>query len=65
MRGIDYRAPNSGITLIIATSFMNEREALQGQERVGRFGDACMIVSIEGTPLVDKEQESIYHASLF
>jgi hypothetical protein len=28
MRGIDYRAPKSGITLIIAKSFTNKREAL-------------------------------------
>lgn len=30
MRGIDYRAPKLGISLIIAASFANKREALQG-----------------------------------
>jgi hypothetical protein len=65
MRGIDYRASKYGITQIIATSFNNKREALQGQERVGRFGDPCLRVSIEGVPLIDKERESLYHASLF
>jgi hypothetical protein len=55
MRGIDYRAPKNGITQIIATSFKNKREALQGQERVGRFGDPCLRISIDGIPLIDKE----------
>jgi hypothetical protein len=41
MRGIDYRAPLNGITLIVAKSFENAREADQGLKRVGRRDDPC------------------------
>lgn len=39
MRGIDYRSENAKMTLIVAKSFANKREAMQGYCRVGRFGD--------------------------
>jgi hypothetical protein len=39
MRGIDYRCPEGRMTLVIAKSFINKREAMQGFSRVGRFGD--------------------------
>ena len=41
MRGINYRAPLNGISLLVAKSFENVREADQGMKRVGRFGDPC------------------------
>jgi hypothetical protein len=65
MRGLDYRAPILGVTLILAASFANKREALQGLKRVGRFGDPSVVVSIEDIPLIDKEKESHYHTILF
>jgi hypothetical protein len=36
MRGIDYRAPTKGITLLICQQFNNKREANQAGYRVGR-----------------------------
>jgi hypothetical protein len=65
MRGLDYRAPKLGITLIIAKSFSNKREALQGDERVGRFGDPCLRIYIENVPIIDKDLEGQHHATLF
>ena len=65
MRGLDYRAPKLGITLINAASFVNKRESLQGQDRVGRFGDACTRVYIESIPLINKGLEAKYNASLY
>lgn len=41
MRGLDYRSDDIPITLVVAKSFDNKREAAQGLSRVGRFGDAC------------------------
>ena len=39
MRGIDYRSASVRMTLVLAKSFENMREAMQGYNRVGRFGD--------------------------
>lgn len=41
MRGIDYRSKAAKMTLLIARSFDNQREGIQGSNRVGRFGDEC------------------------
>lgn len=41
MRGIDYRSSGASMHLVIAKSFDTERDALQGLNRVGRFGDSC------------------------
>jgi hypothetical protein len=54
MRGFDYRAKVVGITLIIATSFEIETDAMQGLCRVGRHGDPFNIYIVEGIDLVDK-----------
>jgi hypothetical protein len=56
MRGFDYRAESVGITLVIVKSFINEREAIQGLNRVGRFGDQCKRIMFEQVDLVDREQ---------
>lgn len=64
MRGFDYRAPSKGITLILAAPFANQREAMQGLNRVGRFGDPCKRVILRGMPLVDPQQELLHNASL-
>jgi hypothetical protein len=42
MRGLDYRSAAVPMHLIIAKSFDTERGALQGLNRVGRFGDRCV-----------------------
>ena len=64
MRGFDYRAPRKGITLIIAASFSNQREAMQAMARVCRHGDPGDIFLVRGVALIDKEKELIYAASL-
>ena len=58
MRGIDYRAP--AIALLIGKSFGNARDGDQGLKRVGRKGDRCQRIAIEGIPLVDPVQEALY-----
>lgn len=63
MRGFDYRS-SKGIALVIAASFTNQRQASQGLNRVGRFGDPCKRVIAKGVELIDKEKELNYTASL-
>jgi hypothetical protein len=62
MRGVDYRAPE--IMLLVGKSFANARDADQGLKRVGRKGDKCQRILIDGTPLVDPEQEAAYQTKL-
>jgi hypothetical protein len=62
MRGVDYRAPE--MTLVVGKSFVNARDADQGLKRVGRKGDKCHRILIEGIPLVDPEQEAAYQTQL-
>ena len=53
MRAIDYRAPDTGMSLVIAKSFNHSRQSLQGLGRVGRNGDKCNRVRLENVELVD------------
>ena len=53
MRGIDYRSNGVAMHLIIAKSFDTERDALQGLNRVGRFGDSCIRTLFSDVSLVD------------
>lgn len=55
MRGVDYRC-DQGICLIIAKSFENHRDSVQGQQRVGRFGDHCERYINPNLKLVDEEK---------
>ena len=64
MRGIDYRSADASMTLVIAKPFENQREAVQGFNRVGRFGDKCCRVRFSEVQLVDKKLEMKYNASL-
>ena len=64
MRGIDYRAPVNGITLIVAKSFENSREADQGLKRVGRQNDPCHRILLKGVPLIDPVLEAAYNVRL-
>jgi hypothetical protein len=54
MRGLDYRCATAPMHLIIAKSFDTERGALQGLNRVGRFGDQCVRIRFTGTDLINK-----------
>lgn len=64
MRGIDYRAPQTGITLIVGKSFNNIREADQGLKRVGRYKDYCKRVLIRGVHLIDPSEAARYQTKL-
>jgi len=48
MRGVDYRAKNARIDLLIAAPFDNKTEMKQGLHRVGRYGDACKRFIVKG-----------------
>jgi len=65
MRGLDYRSDGIPITLVIAKSFDNKREAAQGLSRVGRFGDTCKRVQFKDTPLIDVKAHTTYKMKLF
>jgi hypothetical protein len=60
MRGVDYRAPITGITLVMGKSLPNTREAQQALKRVGRHKDFCERIAIEGIALVDSDAEALY-----
>jgi hypothetical protein len=64
MRGFDYRAKTKGITLILAASFTNQRQALQGLCRVGRFGDPCKRYIAKDVSLIDEKRKLKYEATL-
>lgn len=64
MRGIDYRAASTGITLLLLASFSNQREANQGLNRVGRYADYCQRLISEDVPLIDPVAEIAYHSRL-
>jgi len=64
MRAIDYRAPETGVSLVVAKSFSHTRQSLQGLGRVGRNGDICNRVRLSNIELVDKENEILYQAKL-
>ena len=64
MRGMDYRSKDAIITLFIGKSFENQREAVQGFNRVGRFDDICSRVRFSDVQLIDKRLEMLYNANL-
>jgi hypothetical protein len=64
MRGFDYRGKDIGITLLLAKSFAFEREAIQGLNRVGRFGDQCKRIMLASVPLIDETQARVYSSFL-
>jgi hypothetical protein len=55
MRGLDYRSKLVPMALILAKSFENPREAMQGSNRVGRFGDSCTRTSFSDIPIINDE----------
>jgi hypothetical protein len=64
MRGVDYRAPLTGITLIVALPFRHEREAIQALARVGRYKEPCARYLLAGIDLIDELQCAAYIAEL-
>jgi hypothetical protein len=58
MRGFDYRSEAIPMTLVIAKSFANKRDAVQGFSRVGRFGDKCSRERFTDVEIIDKTAET-------
>jgi len=54
MRGVDYRGNEKGLTLVIDCGFSTRRDALQGQCRVGRFGEKSERFITHDTQLIDE-----------
>ena len=65
MRGLDYRAPNNGIQLLVCRSFAHQREAQQAAFRVGRQNDPCERLILKDLPLLDQQQVLNYKQKLF
>ena len=65
MRGLDYRSESVKMALVLAASFGNMREAMQGYHRVGRFGDQCWRVSFKDIPLVNPREAAAYRMQAF
>lgn len=59
MRGFDYRSRDCQMSLVVARSFSNDREAIQGLGRVGRWGDQCKRIRFSDVPFVDQEAQLI------
>lgn len=57
MRGIDYRCKMLKLTLVIAQSFDNKRDATQAFNRVGRFGDSYCRVRFDDVDIINKKKE--------
>jgi hypothetical protein len=55
MRGLDYRSKSVPMALILAKSFENQREAMQGYNRAGRFGDSCTRTCFSDIPIINAE----------
>ena len=65
MRGLDFRAPKLGMTLIVNKGFSSKRDMYQGMNRVGRFGDKCKRVKLGEFSVVDPARENQMHTRLF
>ena len=47
MRGTDFRAPSTGIALVMSRGLESERDVQQALGRVGRFGEKCVRYSVD------------------
>ena len=65
LRGIDYRAPGTGIALIVAASFSTNRALAQALGRVGRFGESCERVQLAGLTVVSEWSDNLAFNKLF
>jgi len=57
LRGVDLRAPKNGLTFISTRPFSSYRARQQALGRVGRFGDPCYRVVLDGVAEVDRQSE--------
>ena len=60
MRGYDYRSPSCQMALVVDQPFANLREAIQGYNRVGRFGDQCKRIRFTDIVLIDEQASLRY-----
>jgi len=65
MRGLDYRSVKVKMALFVAKSFENKREAFQGFNRVGRFGDTCCRIGFDDVPVIDQKAATSHKLKLF
>ena len=61
MRGTDFRAKLTGLTLLIDCGVESDREAQQMLARVGRFNEKCQRFAVDGIQLVDPTQQAEFH----
>ena len=64
MRGTDFRAPSTGIALVMSRGLESERDVQQALGRVGRFGEKCVRYSVENVQLVDEDQHIKFRKKL-
>ena len=65
MRGIDFRAPTKGITLLVCEPFTHPREAIQAAYRVGRQNDPCERLMVNMRQVIKENAKAEYTAKLY
>ena len=55
MIGSDFKAPTTGLTMILDRGLESDREALQALSRVGRYGERCVRMMTSRTSLIDEK----------
>lgn len=65
MRRTDFRAPKTGLTLIVARPFETLRDTQQGLGRLGRFGEKCHRIKAIDMAHVDERADEIVRAQMF
>ena len=64
MRGVDYRAPTAGLSVVVATPFEHDRQAQQGWGRAKRNKDPGERVRLRHVQLVHPVRSVQYSAKL-
>ena len=65
LRGVDYRAPGTGIGLVIACSFSTNRTLVQALGRVGIFKESFERVQLAGLYVVNEWTDNTAFNALF
>ena len=65
MRGLDYRSKKNSISLVIAKSFVTERDFQQVMVRVGRQNDKCRRFGIKGMQRFNEKESNELQAKMF
>ena len=55
MRGTDFRAPTTGLALVMDRGLESERDVQQALGRVGRFGEKCRRLAVTDVNLIDPD----------